>query len=148
MTYETYKYIFIASLVLAVIFLILSAVLFFVLRIKDVIGYLTGSSKKKALENKKNKKNASQKGTLQASAKKSTVNDEEGETAKISPQDMFDVIESTSSDTTMLAQENNEPIASMTIIDATSSETDNAVIYDGFNIVKEIEFVHSYEMIE
>ena len=50
MTYDVYRYIFLGGAGLAALCLILSIVLFFVLRIPSVIGDLTGSTAKKAIE--------------------------------------------------------------------------------------------------
>ena len=48
-SYDQYNMIFMIGLVLAGLFLVLSAVLFFVLRIPAVIGYLSGSTAKKEI---------------------------------------------------------------------------------------------------
>lgn len=49
LSYEQFNTIFIVGLVLAGFFLVLSAVLFFAFRIPQVLGYLTGSTAKKAI---------------------------------------------------------------------------------------------------
>ena len=54
--YDTYRYIFIGGLILAIIFLALSVFLFFFLDIRDAYGDITGSTKRKALSGKKDKK--------------------------------------------------------------------------------------------
>ena len=54
MSYDIYRYIFLISAGLAVLCLILSVILFFVLKIPRVIGDLTGSTAKKAIESIRN----------------------------------------------------------------------------------------------
>ena len=49
-SYDQYHSIFIIGLIMAGVFLVVSAILFFVLRIPAVIGYLSGSTAKKAIE--------------------------------------------------------------------------------------------------
>ena len=51
MTYDTYRYIFYGGAGLALLFLVVSDILFFVLKIPSVIGDLSGSTAKKAIEN-------------------------------------------------------------------------------------------------
>lgn len=51
MSYEIYRYIFYGGAILAVILLIVSIILFFVLKIPKVIGDLSGATAKKAIEN-------------------------------------------------------------------------------------------------
>lgn len=50
MTYDIYRYIFYGGAGLAVLCFAVTIVLFFVLRIPEVIGYLTGSTARKAIE--------------------------------------------------------------------------------------------------
>lgn len=54
MTYDIYRYIFIGSAGLAALCLILAVILFFVLKIPRVIGDLSGSTARKAIENIRN----------------------------------------------------------------------------------------------
>ena len=51
MTYEIYRYIFYGGAILSVIMLITSVLLFIFLKIPNVIGDLTGSNARKAIEN-------------------------------------------------------------------------------------------------
>ena len=69
-SYDQYHSIFIIGLIMAGVFLVVSAILFFVLRIPAVIGYLSGSTAKKAIEEIKSGK-APQKSKL-AKAKEPT----------------------------------------------------------------------------
>jgi len=50
MTYEIYRYIFLGGAILAGIMFALSVILFFLLRIPDVIGDLSGSNARKAIK--------------------------------------------------------------------------------------------------
>ncbi len=54
MTYEIYRYIFLGSAILAVIMLIVSILVFILLKIPTVIGDLTGANARKAIENIRN----------------------------------------------------------------------------------------------
>ena len=56
MSYEVYRYIFIGGLVLSIIMLAVTILIFFLFHIKDAIGDITGSSKRKAIENRNVKK--------------------------------------------------------------------------------------------
>lgn len=51
MTYEIYRYIFIGGAVLAGVMLVVTVLLFFLLKIPTVIGDLTGANARKAIEN-------------------------------------------------------------------------------------------------
>lgn len=82
MTYDIYRYIFYGGTALAVIMLIISVVLFFVYKIPSVIGDLTGSTAKKAIEDIRNQNES----TGNKVYKTSQVNRERGKlTDKISP---------------------------------------------------------------
>lgn len=82
MTYEIYRYIFIGGAALAGIMLVVSILLFVVLRIPTVIGDLTGSNARKAIEQIRNQNES----TGHKTYKSSTVNRERGRlTDKISP---------------------------------------------------------------
>lgn len=54
MTYETYRYIFIIAAILAGVMFVVSVILFLFLKIPTVIGDLTGSNARKAIENIRN----------------------------------------------------------------------------------------------
>lgn len=51
MTYEMYRYIFLGGLIACAVFFVIAVVLFFVLRIPQVISDLTGRTARKAIEN-------------------------------------------------------------------------------------------------
>lgn len=81
MTYEIYRYIFIGGAILAGILLLVTVLLFVVLKIPTVIGDLTGATAKKAIENIRNQNEVSGDKTY----KSSQVNSERGKlTDKIS----------------------------------------------------------------
>lgn len=82
MTYEIYRYIFFGGAILSGIMLILSVLLFFLYRIPNVLGDLTGSNARKAIENIRNQNESSGDKLY----KTSQVNRERGKlTDKISP---------------------------------------------------------------
>lgn len=81
MTYETYRYIFLGSLLACGVFFVITIVLFFVLQIPRVISDLTGRTAKKAIANIRMQNELSGDKTYQTSA----VNMERGKlTDKIS----------------------------------------------------------------
>ena len=81
MTYEIYRYIFIGCLMLSILLLVLAVVLFFTLRIPNVIGDLSGANARKAIENIRNQNES----TGEKTYKSSKVNKERGRlTEKIS----------------------------------------------------------------
>ena len=82
MTYDIYRYIFFGGAGLAGLSLIIAVILFFVLKIPSVIGDLTGSTARKAIENIRNQNESSGDKTYKSSA----VNRERGKlTDKITP---------------------------------------------------------------
>ncbi len=68
MTYEAYYNIFIISLTISAVMLIIAMVLFFVLKIPNVIGDLSGSNARKAIDSIRNQSSSS------GSAKRKTIN--------------------------------------------------------------------------
>ncbi len=82
MTYEIYRYIFMGGAILAGIMLVVSVLVFILLKIPTVIGDLTGVNARKAIENIRSQNENSGNKTYQTSA----VNRERGKlTDKISP---------------------------------------------------------------
>ncbi len=61
MTYEVYRYIFIIGAILAGIMLVLSVILFLVLKIPKTIGDLTGSNARKAISSIRNRNDKNEK---------------------------------------------------------------------------------------
>ena len=82
MTYEIYRYIFLGGAILAAIMLVVSVIVFFLLKIPTVIGDLTGANARKAIENIRNQNES----TGDKTYRSSKVNRERGKlTEKISP---------------------------------------------------------------
>ena len=54
MTYEIYRYIFIGGLILSIVMLVATVLIFFLMNIKTAIADITGSGKRKAIENIRN----------------------------------------------------------------------------------------------
>ena len=82
MTYEIYRYIFLGGAILDVIMFVVSVLVFFFLKIPTVIGDLTGSNARKAIENIRNQNES----TGDKLYRSSRVNRERGKlTDKISP---------------------------------------------------------------
>lgn len=84
MTYDAYRYLFFGALALAIIMLIVTVVAFFLMDIRGVIGNLSGSTAKKAIEDIKS-------GAKTKKKEKVLPSKTRGEdTAKISLQDRYD----------------------------------------------------------
>lgn len=82
MTYEIYRYIFIGGAVLAGVMLVVTVLLFFLLKIPTVIGDLTGANARKAIENIRNQNES----TGEKNHLTSAVNRERGKlTDKMTP---------------------------------------------------------------
>ena len=82
MTYEVYRYIFIGAAILSGLMLVLAVVLFFLLKIPNVIGDLTGANARKAIADIRNQNESSGTKTYKPSA----VNRERGKvTDKMTP---------------------------------------------------------------
>ena len=142
MSYENYRIIFIAALILSLLFLLTTVFLFFYFKIKDVIGYFTGSSKRKAIEDKKNK--GSKKANQTAAAKPKAASYDTSQTSKLNPQDRFD--------TTAPAQSEPPVVKAANAMSVETTQL-NAAAYprklaEGFMLKYEIVFVHSNEIIK
>lgn len=82
MTYEIYRYIFLGGAILAGIMLVVSVLLFILLKIPTVIGDLTGANARKAIENIRSQNESTGNKTYRTSV----VNRERGKlTDKITP---------------------------------------------------------------
>lgn len=147
MTYEVYRYIFYGGMILSCLMLIASVVLFFVLKIPNVIGDLTGANARKAIEEIRNQNQQTGTKTYKPSAvnrergkvtdkitssgrlMKNPTNDMGGhKTAKIStqqldtemlPADETTVLSDASSETTVL----QEPAGETTVLDTAALDT-------------------------
>lgn len=159
MTYELYRYIFIGGLVLSVVMLAVTFLIFFLFKIKAAIGDITGSSKRKAIENIYNKnitRDSNKKVAVKLDYENQTTtaktSEESAETAKISPQDRYDSLEA--SETTVL----NTPTGSETTASNAETETVPSTqpvsayeqasnINADFIIEVDITYVHSNEVV-
>ncbi len=150
MSYDMYRYIFIGGLALSAVMLITTIILFFLLNIKAAVGDITGSSKRKEIENIRNKNvssNPDQKAEGKLNKKNKTVyeNQEEefGETSKISLQDRYDNL---ASETSLLNEEEDEinyEEKSQPVLESDDMKNSNSNFY----IETDITFVHSNEVV-
>lgn len=139
--YELYRYIFIGGLILSIIMLALTVFIFFFLDIKNAIGYVTGSSKRKALDNVK-------KGEESKKAENIVNNDASQQTSRLSIQERYDAMEE--SVQTSLLSKNTAP--SSVTENKTRQQFENKYtpiqINDpDFVLVADITYVHSDEII-
>lgn len=159
MSYELYRYIFIGGLVLSIVMLIATVLIFFLLNIKAAIGDITGSSKRKAIENIHNKnittdsnKKVATKFNYENQTTSARLAAESVETAKISPQDRYDSLEAsetttlntpTTSETTVLSAEpeNTPPPQPILVYEEASNPSAD------FSIEVDITYVHSNEVV-
>lgn len=109
--YNIWRAVFIGSLVLAIVFLAATVLLFFMLKIKTAFDDITGTSKRRAIEDIQNKSASSESVSrvdTKNYANKSTSQKlviESAETSKIRPQDRFDNL---APETTQLDQPSSE----------------------------------------
>lgn len=128
MTYDVYRYIFLGGAGLAALCLILSIVLFFVLRIPSVIGDLTGSTAKKAIESIRSQNEQSGDKTYKSSyvnRQRGKVTDRITDTGSIIPASTDDsggAMATTKISTTLLQREAKESYVS-TLADEPAGET-------------------------
>ena len=132
MSYDLYRYIFIGGLVLSIVMLIVTVLLYFLLNIKSAIGDITGSNKRKAIENilsdnaTEKPKKVQVKYDHEKASKSARLEAETMNTTKINAQDRFDNLEAgetamlsePSSDTTVLSRE-----AETSVLNTGSSDT-------------------------
>lgn len=171
MTYDTYRYIFLGSLIACGIFFVLAVILFFALKIPKVISDLSGRTARKAIENIRMQNEQSGDKTYQSSA----VNLERGKltdkisrsgrliprdatpfgtgviTEKISTQKLdtageTDVLTVTE-ETTVLS----EPAGETTVLTQPAGETTVLMAQEeaaqAFTVEYEITFIHTSEVI-
>lgn len=150
MSYDMYRYIFIGGLALSAVMLIATVILFFLLNVKAAVGDITGSSKRKAIENIRNKNvssNFDKKTEGKLNKKNKTVyenqNEEFAETAKISLQDRYDNLVP---ETSLLNEEGavlNYEEKSYPLLKSDVMKNINSNFY----IETDITFVHSNEVV-
>ena len=156
MTYNMYRYIFIGGLVLALLMLAAAIFIFFFLKIKNVIGDLTGSNARKAIENIRNQSvstpaNHKKKIDPAKQTPSARLAAESVATTKISPQDRYDSMDAAetttlndvqSSETTVLSQEVEKPVAVPVAV-----HEEKVFDYTNFSVEVDITYVHSNEVI-
>lgn len=103
--YDTYRYIFIGGLILSLVFLAATVFVFFFLNIKDAIGDITGSNKRKAMERAKEGK--PQKTPKTASKPVVTGGEASQMTSRMSIQDRYDAMEDSQHTTTLNLDKKN-----------------------------------------
>ena len=165
MTYDMYRYIYLGSAGLAVLFLVIAIIVFLVYRIPSVIGDLSGSTARKAIEDIRSQNES----TGDKAYKPSYVSNRRGRiTDKITPSgslvpswqdDSERVMETTKIDTTVLESEARESYESSlrspdygetTLLDYDSGGETSVLSYDygsEFEIEYELSFIHSDEVI-
>ena len=150
MTYEIYRYIFIVGLILSILMFVVTILIFFLFKKKKAIGDITGSNKRKAIENIYSKSAANGLSQKLSKASKSasntktrveTVSSKLNQTAKISAQDRFDNYEAT--ETSVL----NEPPIQPKATNVVKAVPKTFVGDKSFNIEVDITYVHSNEII-
>lgn len=149
MTYEIYRYIFIGAAILCGIMAVVSVLLFFYLKIPRVIGDLSGSTARKAIEEIRKQNESSGHKTY----KTSLVNQERGRlTDKISPSGNLYPVETDPLGGAMATEKiGTQQLDATDILDNFGSE-ETAVLSDmtinTFVIEHEITFIHTNELIE
>jgi len=167
MTYDTYRYIFIGATILCVLMVVLSVLLFILLKIPSVIGDLTGATARKAIEQIRKQNEL----TGDKTYKSSVVNKERGKvTDKISPSGKIithtaglqagameteKIGESSVSaeETSVLCDNNDTTVLTnneTTILDLNNETTllePNNCSNGCFCIIREITFIHTDEVI-
>lgn len=103
--YDTYRYIFIGGLILSLVFLAATVFIFFFLNIKDAIGDITGSNKRRAMERAKEGK--PQKAPKAASKTVAIGGEASQMTSRMSIQDRYDAMEDSQHTTTLNLDKKN-----------------------------------------
>ncbi len=113
MSYDIFNYIAIGALVLSIVMLIATVLIFFLLNIRGAIGDITGSNKRKAIENIHNQSavhdphpRSASKVDYESKTTSARLAHESMETAKIRTQDRYDSMEA--SETTSLNTSSSE----------------------------------------
>lgn len=146
MTYDVYRYIFIGGLILAIVMLLVTVLIFFLLNIRNAIGDITGRNKKKGIQSiiSKNAKSSAQIKKKKNSVSALSVEYDTATTSKISPQDRYDRMEvaETGILTSEPAKENKPEVV------RGSYSLEQIQINDpDFRVEVEITYVHSKEVV-
>ena len=149
MTFEMYRLIFIVSAVLSGAMLLLSVLLFFIFRVPELVGYLSGKTAKKAIESIRNQNlNTGDTDRIYENGRVESI----AMTDKISTSKLTNETEvlTSSNETTILNAEYETEILS-------PSQSQESVKVDtpisiavgvGITIVEEVTFIHTEEVIE
>ena len=162
-----YRAIFVVALVLAILCLIASVLIFFLLKIKDVIGDLSGATAKKAIEDIRsgNAPAAPKKKTKSTTASSVGITGSTAQTERMTVQEQFDNLEASeghdpydnfAAETSVLVPLDSETTvlsASDAPADSTAGPTEITELphpksVEGFNVLVDITYVHSHEVIK
>lgn len=163
MTYETYRYIFSIAGILCIVMFVVSVILFIVLRVPQLIGDLSGSAARKAIQDIREKNEQSGDKTYRTS----TVNRNRGKlTDKISPSGKIQATTqsplATGVITTKIATQNLQQTAEETTVLQPSAEAENMIgegagettvltseetAVKDFEIEVDITYVHTNEIV-
>lgn len=140
MTYEVYRYISTGTMIAAIVFFIISLILFFAFRIPKVIGELSGRTARKAIQSLKQK--------TEQSMMEAEIN-----TQKISTEVLQDnaraSFEEVSNETTVLSAADSGQTTQLEKSEVMESSLQQELCVDisNFVIEKEIMFIHSNEVV-
>lgn len=148
MTYEIYRYVFIGAAILCGIMALVTILLFFLLEIPRVIGDLTGSTARKAIEEIRQQNESSGNKIYKSSA----VNRERGKlTDKISPSGSLYPAETGPLDGFMETEKiGTQQLGETDVLDNTGSDETTLLsgnLECGFVIEQQITFIHTEEII-
>lgn len=163
MTYEIYQRLFIISLILAGLMFVLSIVLFFVLKIPAVIGYLTGKTTKHSIENKTRRYTAFTTSDISNDISKNGVTgniskpfSNVGKTAKMTDSNTTTVLSSdgttvlagTANATTVLVNDEQHDVDEITAKLTPKEAAETTILSNNvFEVEVDITFVHTNEII-
>lgn len=140
MTYEVYRYISTGTMIAAIVFFIISLILFFAFRIPKVIGELSGRTARKAIQSLRQK--------TEQSMMEAEIN-----TQKISTEVLQDnaraSFEEVSNETTVLSAADSGQTTQLEKSEVMESSLQQELCVDisNFVIEKEIMFIHSNEVV-
>lgn len=140
MTYEVYRYISTGTMIAAIVFFIISLILFFAFRIPKVIGELSGRTARKAIQSLRQK--------TEQSMMEAEIN-----TQKISTEVLQDnaraSFEEVSNETTVLSAADSGQTTQLETSEVMKSSLQQELCVDisNFVIEKEIMFIHSNEVV-
>lgn len=159
MTYEIYQRLFIISLILAGLMFVLSIVLFFVLKIPAVIGYLTGKTTKHSIENKTRRYTAFTTSDISKNGVTGNISkpfSNVGKTAKMTDSNTTTVLSSdgttvlagTANATTVLVNDEQHDVDEITAKLTPKEAAETTILSNNvFEVEVDITFVHTNEII-